>query len=616
MLPLIDQLNTKLKMVAITNQFLDIFTNLYFGNKTGQEIIDLLKKKDLYHYLIRSAESVYAITPHKDKDKWKYYLVGFLHGIGGLLDCDEAGVVICHLRLFNEDFKNDFQLSQEDVDDILMVVNYHRYDIRLIKYCLSDNAMRMLNYLKDVVPCKPYDNEYPVKKNGILLYVQGYSELKNIIKGQLDFFRQDLIEVSGKSILLEIGGGIYKARKIMKRRINDALIAERVCILDTEGVIEPEAVFSILPRVAKDSLRIFLWRCRYLNDSKSYVWTDLQPHISLLYFSQKSLKLLLQNKLNPRLRELKDEESLMPPLLIYQTRNFTLLDLITLLISRCKVGLNGLIYFLENHEFNVKILDVKCGRWTLLVIYSKPNFQQTWKPYWAMEANGRVYAIGQNNAVLEMKKTIPMSIDFTNTNDEFQWDKKVFQVKYDTDERIENMICNNLQKQKFERTLYMSEIIYKGSTVTLSFYRKDTPEYALMTQLAKKTPMYSYPYGDFLMVPSTENGLYVLQDYSTEDANIRDLFKNIPFTLSRRESMTFIFKYKDKQLYLLGVYEGIRYYPHYLIKPMEGVAHPKFHAVNSVNEMLNAMNDRKNYAIVEHYCNDVYMYENFEDFII
>ena len=356
--------------------------------------------------------------------------------------------------------------------------------------------------------------------------------------------------------------------KKVNSEINDALIASRVCIVDTMATLSPMIRKDIFPKIAKNCLRIFVWvhrdpntftddECmnrRGLNkkeqisinrDEQDFInpigynipWGDMtsltedrydptklninddgnfRPHFSLpLGFNSD----LMWNNLCRLLKNLVIPRPNRPLPLLNETLSMSLKELVHFLVNKCDSGIDGMISFFKKHRYMIKLIYYKS--FCIAIITYLDGINKIWKPVWAREARGRAYAIKRierEYKVIEVKNSLKRGVELLTSA---HLDKDVDKTQ-DISDRKDIDYLDDDQKEiifKFQsgenkplQNCYVSQKV-DGSLLVVSVYKRNTEEYDIMKEVVNQTDrMWHVFTNDLLIVPATKGTIKIGED--------------------------------------------------------------------------------------------------------
>ena len=562
--------------------------------------------RDAFDLTVEDMEDLAAVT--------NYHMCGYFpdqmedHQIGSFSIClrEEARTLLCGLRM----------------GDCMARKPFVNFDYEK-QHAFENAVMRDFDYSK-----KPL---YPDMSKGVLISIQGYSGngktrlAHKIIKHLNDRYgleaEKDVIYVNRDAIMLQVvareliakegnttysedipivygdnhrdisfGNRVisygeayayYKANhsilswqinKIVKQKIQDALVAERICIVDTMATLNALSRNKIFPTIASDCLRVFVWVHR---DPGTFTEKECNDRRGLTRSDQVSINRDKQDFKNPigynipwkvmtsitedrRMRNRQDDESkfrphftlpigfnsdLMwnnlcrifdyatsirspsPPPLIKDTLDMSLKDLIHHLINNKDIGIEGMLSFFRNHNYLVKFKDYE-NLHTLIIKYID-GINNLWKPRWAREARGRGYVIlddyDKEKKVIEIKKGLLRGAELlTNVHlsrnvNQTQDITNVTNIDHLDDAQKEIISKFESKKPQVLKDCYVSQKV-DGSLLVVSVYRRGSIEYDVMTHVVNNTDgMWHVFTKDLLIVPATSGSIRIgeeMKDYA------------------------------------------------------------------------------------------------------
>ena len=457
-------------------------------------------------------------------------------------------------------------------------------------------ALKIIEYLKNKFGMKKDTDVIHVNRDVIMLKMVATEILANEGKSVVNIpvsygENQNNISYHDRVITYREAYNYYKNNKSrlshplnikVNREINDALLAGRICIVDTMATLSTEIRKDIFPKLIKDCLKIFVWVHRdpktftneecmvrrgvNIQDQNNVINIDYQdfknpigyninwlemsslteygaaklaskdivktfkPHFSLpIGFNSplmwRSLYLLLDNVLIPKTNRLP---------LLKETLSTSLKDLVYQLVR--DGGLEGMQLFFKEHKYITNLLRYDhCNIVTIAYI----DGQNVWKPRWAREARGRAYAILKDE-VKEIKKNLMRGAELLTSK---HLSNNVNETQ-DIHRDVEHL--DDAQKEiisKFDspiptllKNCYVTEKV-DGSLLVVSVYKRGTVEYNIMVEVINQTPNLWHVYVDnLLIVPATRCPIKISDDM--KDYALTCIGAAVGISLSHVESLS------------------------------------------------------------------------------
>lgn len=381
-----------------------------------------------------------------------------------------------------------------------------------------------------------------------------------------------------------------------------------------------------------------------LTEKRIGFWDDYRPHFSLPISWQDnqsdyrlmwdSFQRLFNNVVWPRLY---NPTPSLPPL-IKDTIHFSLRRLISVLLYSCKGGLYGMISFFEYHKFNVDIT-YQDSVHTVLVMNCKPD-NELLQPKWAREGKGRAYVICHDKGdVLAIKRSLERCLHLPkkrhiefNKRDKTPYYSNIFLEETQrifTLETLNDDDDDDGKKESLDNYFYISQKL-RGSLLVVSAFPRGSLEFCIMEKVvnANKKNFWHVFTDNYLIIPATRNCINV-PDYATKsfiltcfgekeqvqkgNNNTDDIWDqslkekvgelvNHIIMLEQTGVSNLIFQMvEDKYVYLLGMFQGDKYVPHYHLKISKRILPPdqlpiKFPLYTKVQNTLEVSNILKGYA--------------------
>lgn len=620
--------------------------NFYNIKCTGQQILNWLQSSkignnvEIYNDVLLSGELAHAYGLEIQKSQklpfsWKYYLTGFLNRIGDprmqgeLFGQATIGVAMLQMWVFSLDFKKDFELTESDLEDIAAAINnYCPIDeedaeknierIQKLRLCMTHEARQLLCSLTMInsnslnedkirkftehLMSDNLDTKYiSQKKKGVLILIQGYTEegKQNIAYKLIQHLshtsssRDNVIYINSQDMLLNIirrpnwEKGHLNPEEIWNReiedKINDALVAQRICIVNMDIKLTLSLYSGISPIAARNcAWKISLWAHSFplspddsfqnytdpigkpipkrlmatVYDDKTNKVTPLQPHFSIpIYWNNKELEIdnLMWNTLERLVHSLVYppgiDNNTQPLPLIKDTIDLSSQELIWMLVNKC--GLEGLRSFFTIHKFSIELekydplmndhdddnaimIDSDPDVLILVYIYYLGYDNDLWRPLWARQASGRVYTINERTGdVIEVVRSLERCALLLQQDNVAYINNNEVAPHFPTDYSQNDMFLKKVNSAIGSNNNQSLDNIYvcqdlAASLIIVSVYRKDSKEYNIMNTVINRTRnssinLWYFNTTNFLIQVSTPHGINMIRELTIKTSLLKYL---------------------------------------------------------------------------------------------